>query len=80
MKLEEAIQLMENALITMQNRDVAPSNNLILALAANSSLSAYDCEFVGLANEINCKLVTVDKQIIKSFSDIAISLEDFIKQ
>jgi predicted nucleic acid-binding protein len=80
MKLEEAIKLMEDALITMQNRDIAPSNNLILALAANSALSAYDCEFVALANEINCKLVTVDKQIIKNFPDIAISLEGFVKQ
>ena len=80
MKLEEAIKLMEDASITMQNRDIPPSNNLIVALAANSSLSAYDCEFVALANEINCKLVTVDKQIIKNFPDLAISLEEFIKE
>lgn len=79
MNLEEGINLMEDALITMQNRDLTPSNNLILTLAANSSLSAYDCEFVALAREINCKLVTVDKQIIKKFPDTAISLEEAIK-
>jgi len=79
MSLEEGINLMEGALITMQNRDLAPSNNLILTLATNRSLSAYDCEFVALARELNCMLVTVDKQIIKKFPDMAISLEEAIK-
>jgi len=79
MNLEDGINLMEDALITMQNRDLAPSNGLILTLAASSALSAYDCEFVALARELNCKLVTVDKQIIKTFPDTAISLEEAVK-
>lgn len=79
MTREEGINLMEDALITMQNRDLAPANNLILTLAVNSSLSAYDCEFVALAQELTCKLVTVDKQITKKFPDIAISLEEALK-
>lgn len=79
MKLEDGISLMEAALVTMQNRELAPSNSLILTLAASSALSAYDCEFVALARELNCKLVTVDKQIIKRFPDTAISLEEAIK-
>jgi len=79
MNLEDGINLMEDALITMQNRDLAPSNSLILTLAASSALSAYDCEFVALARELNCKLVTVDKQIIKTFPDTAISLEEAVK-
>jgi predicted nucleic acid-binding protein len=79
MKLEDGISLMEDALITMQNRDLAPSNTLTLTLAASSALSAYDCEFVALATELNCQLVTVDKQIIRTFPDTAISLEEAIK-
>jgi len=79
MNLEDGISLLEDALITMQNRDLAPSNSLILTLAASSALSAYDCEFVALARELNCNLVTVDKQIIKTFPDTAISLEEAIK-
>ena len=79
MNLEDGINLMEDALITMQNRDLIPSSRLILTLAASSALSAYDCEFVALARELNCRLVTVDKQITKTFPDTAISLEDAIK-
>ena len=80
MNLEEAVKLTEAALSTMQNREIAPSSNLILTLATNSALSAYDCEFVALADEAKCKLVTVDKQVIKNFPAIAISLEDALKQ
>ena len=47
--LEDGIGLMEDALLTMQYRELVPSNALILTLAANSSLSAYDGEFVALA-------------------------------
>ena len=79
MSMEAGIGLMEDALLTMQNRELVPSNGLILTLAANSSLSAYDCEFVALAKELSCRLVTVDKQIVKTFPEIAISLEEAIK-
>lgn len=79
MSIEDGIRLMEDALLTMQNRELVPSNALILTLAANSSLSAYDCEFVALAKELSCRLVTVDKQIVKTFPEIAISLEEAIK-
>ena len=80
MSLEQAIKLTEDAFTTMQNREIAPSSRLILTLAKNSALSAYDCEFVALATEANCKLITVDKQIIQNFSTIAISLNDSVKQ
>ena len=78
MSIEDGIGLMEDALFTMQNRELVPLNGLILTLAANSSLSAYDCEFVALAKELNCRLVTVDKQIVRKFPEIAMSLEEFV--
>jgi predicted nucleic acid-binding protein len=77
--LENAVGLMNEALITMQNREVTPSAELILLLAANNSCSAYDCEFVALAQETNSKLITVDKQITKNFPQTAILLNEFIK-
>ncbi|WKZ35356.1 MAG: type II toxin-antitoxin system VapC family toxin [Anaerolineales bacterium] len=77
--LEEAIRLLENGLNTMQNRELAPTNALVLTLASQSASSSYDCEFVALAREIGCKLVTADKQIVRNFPDTAILLEEFIK-
>lgn len=79
MTLETAVGLMNEALITMRNREVAPSTELILFLATKNTCSAYDCEFVALAQETNSKLVTVDKQITKIFPQTAILLHEFIK-
>lgn len=37
-----------------------------------------DCEFVALADDLNSKLVTFDKGIIKEFPDLAVHPADFI--
>jgi predicted nucleic acid-binding protein len=33
-----------------------------------SGLSSYDCEFISLAEDLEAKLITTDKQILQSFS------------
>ena len=50
----------------------------VLRLVAQSRCSAYDCEFVALAQEQSVALVTVDRQILREFPAVAISLETFI--
>ena len=50
----------------------------VLNLVAKSTCSAYDCEFVALAQDLGIPLVTMDKQIIRQFSEIALSLETYI--
>ena len=50
----------------------------ILQLVNESPRSAYDCEFVALAKHFNTKLVTSDKNIIKSFPAIALTPEQAI--
>lgn len=77
--LEEAIRLLVDGLNTMQDREVAPFNSRVLTLASQSTSSSYDCEFVALAMDIGCQLVTADKKIARNFPDVAITLEDFIK-
>ena len=78
MTLDQGINLLNDALITMQNREIVPSNELILSLAASSKSSSYDCEFVALAQETASLLVTADRQIVLDFPESAISLEDFV--
>jgi predicted nucleic acid-binding protein len=45
-------------------------------LAARSACSAYDCEFVALARDLDVRLVTADRRL-RGLPDTAISPEDF---
>ena len=73
LKLQKAIQLMEG------NEFQVPALQ-VLSLAARSSCSAYDCEFVALAQMLSTVLVTTDEQILREFPDIAIRPDAFLAQ
>lgn len=78
LKLEEAQEIMEEAMELMRDREYEVASRQVLNLAAGSTCSAYDCEFVALANDLNASLVTVDKQILSQFPDNAVSLDQFV--
>lgn len=66
------IQTEAEALLAGNEYDV-PSLE-VLRLVEQSTCSAYDCEFVALAKQLNTKLVTADKKIAKQFPKIAVPL------
>jgi predicted nucleic acid-binding protein len=78
--LEDAMQIMDEAIAMMRDREYEVSSTHVLNLAAESACSAYDCEFVALARALEVPLVTVDQQVLEQFSALAISLEDFVAQ
>ena len=50
----------------------------ILSLARTSECSAYDCEFVWLARNLNLPLVTADQKVQRDFPDMAKSPERYL--
>jgi predicted nucleic acid-binding protein len=80
LSLAEAQKVMEEASRLMQDREYEVTSQQVLELVAMSSCSAYDCEFVALAKDLDVPLVTTDKQILKQFSGSAISLKAYVSE
>jgi len=78
MSLEAAREIMDEALSLMTGQEYEVVSAHVLNLAARSSCTAYDCEFVALAQDLGVALVTVDKQVLEQFPDTAVSLDKYL--
>ncbi len=78
--IDAAQQIASKAEASFERREFAISSDAILQLVATSNCTAYDCEFVALAREHGVQLVTVDRQILLEFPEVAISLDQFVRE
>jgi predicted nucleic acid-binding protein len=69
---------MDQAIALMQHREFEVPSLQVLDLAAASTCSAYDCEFVALAQNLGVPLVTADRRILGQFPRIAVLLDSFV--
>lgn len=63
------------SLLLQAERDV--DGALALKLAIEGGVSAYDAQYIALADSLNTHCVTEDKRILKAFPATAISMEAF---
>ena len=78
LKFDEVFNIQKDAESLLMGKEYEIDSYSVLRLVENSECSAYDCEFVALAKSLNTKLVSMDKKVLGSFKDIAISLIDFL--
>ena len=64
----------------MAGQEFAVPGEHVLALVASSPCSAYDCEYVALADELAVPFVTSDRQLLRSFADRAVSPRQFVER
>ena len=76
----QAIQIQTEAEMLMSENEFVVNSSDILSLVKDSTCSAYDCEFVALAKNLNCTLVTVDKKILSEFPSTAKPLSQFMQE
>ena len=74
----DALNNLEHAQQLLKGREYLPSPKAVLNLAAAGNCTAYDCEFVALAQDLGVKLVTLDRQIPAHFPETAVGLVRFI--
>lgn len=77
--LPESLEIFELAEEVLGENEYETGHAQILALASSSGCSAYDCEFVSLAKDLNVSLITEDRKILSSFPETALSMEHFIR-
>jgi predicted nucleic acid-binding protein len=75
--LDDALQFMQEAELLMRGGEYESISSRVLNLVAKSRRSAYDCEFVALAQDLGVPLVTSDNQVLTEFPSIATSLDRF---
>ena len=80
MSLESALLALQAAEEIIGGRDYRVSSEQVLELAKHSKCNAYACEYVVLAQDLDVPLVTADKDILREFPKIAVSLEKFAKK
>jgi len=71
------LQATEEAEQLMDANEFEVNSTQVMSFVLDSSCSAYDCEFVALADDLNVPLVTFDKKILREFPNIAIHPKEF---
>ena len=80
MSPEMALLAFNTAEEIIAGREYRVSSEKVFELAVRSKCTAYDCEYVALAEELGVPLVTADQQLLKAFPKTAVSLEHFSKK
>lgn len=76
--LSTVFQSMQEAENLMDTHTYEVHSTQVLQLVHRSGCSAYDCEFVALADDLDIPLITFNKQICREFPTRAVLPEAFV--
>ena len=71
---DQACSIQQEAEGLLEGAEHEPASRSVLDLVAASNCSAYDCEFVALADTLGVPLYTMDSKVLAAFPMIARSL------
>jgi predicted nucleic acid-binding protein len=67
LSIEQARGAYDGAAEMLRGSERIPTGKSVLELVAGSDLSAYDCEFVAVADTLGIPLATADRKILRTF-------------
>lgn len=76
---EQAIAVWHSASALFEGREHEPGGEAVLRAAVRYGLSAYDAQFVVVAEDLKVRLVTGDREVLAACPDVSIAIEDFGK-
>lgn len=71
---EQAVSLQTEAESLLAGCEFEVESGNVLELVRDSDCSAYDCEFIALAMNLDTKLVTLDKKLLRAFPNRTVAL------
>ena len=78
LSLDDILIIIQQAEKLLDDNEYKISSAHIMQLINSSSCSAYDCEFVALAQYLDIPLITADKKVLREFPKIAKSLDIYL--
>lgn len=74
LSFEQAVAMQAEAECLLAGGEYELDSRRVLDLVRDSDCSAYDCEFIALADKLGTQLVTMDKKLLKAFPGRAVAL------
>jgi predicted nucleic acid-binding protein len=78
LSLSDALEIQHEAESMLAGNEYQVDSLNVLSLAKQSGCSAYDCEFISLAEHANTKLITEDKKLLRAFPMLAVTVDEFV--
>lgn len=79
LQVADAIAVQRKAEELLVGREHVVRSERVFRLVESSTCSAYDCEFVALAEQLRVPLVTSDRRILKDFPSVAVSPSRYVE-
>jgi len=77
--VDDALILWRQALALLAQREQDINLHEALAIATENGISAYDAQYLALAQALHCPLVTEDKRLAHKFPDKALTMQDYLR-
>ncbi|MCC5868392.1 MAG: type II toxin-antitoxin system VapC family toxin [Gammaproteobacteria bacterium] len=74
LSLDQARAILSCAEALMADNEYDVQSSAVLTLARASGCSAYDCEYIALAEFLNVQMVSADAKLCKAFPDRAVEI------
>ena len=76
--LQDSLEILEEAERLMSDSEFEVPSAQVMKLAGESGCSAYDCEFIALAQYFRVPLATNDNTLLQAFPDTAQSVQSIM--
>ena len=78
LNINEILLIIQQAEMLLTDHEYDISSAHIMRLVQNNQCSAYDCEFVALAEYLDIPLITADRKILREFPEVSESLDSYL--